>query len=334
MDDIIRAVGPREPTIDPVAGDLRMGVVLVVAPGVPSAQRIGEAFQIDNTRRHWTDFYNTAGGGRGRVCTQLLRPCRGATFELGDLELVEAPTLTTKDGAPTRGEAVVLNVKVTNAGDVAGRADLIVESQGLLDMSPVGAQTGVLEPGQSAVVAVQGRVNAAAACGVPFTVDVRTPGTKGPSRAFFQATLGLLPKQIESFDGGAAPGWRVNPDGSDTGEDGRWALGSPLASVEFDYTLQPGAAFSGAGAFVTGPSDAELDNVEGKTTLESPAFGIKGMREPYLSYQVYFVAAEFFQELLVPEPSGVPAGGGVGGRGRTGRRWTGSPAWPPAGSAA
>jgi MYXO-CTERM domain-containing protein len=304
VDDIIRAVGPREPDTDPAAEDLRMAVVLVSAPGESPADLIGEAFQIDNTRRLWTGFYNTAGGGRGKVCTELLRPCRGDAYELSDLEVVEASTLVTKDGVATRGEAIAVNVKVTNVGDAPGRARLTVEAQGLLAMSPVAAETGMLAPGQSATVAVPGRVNAAAACAQEFTVDVRTPGTKGPSRAFFQSVLGLQPKQVESFDGGSAPGWRVNPDGDDVGDDGRWALGTPMRSVAFDYTLQPGAAYSGSGAFVTGLSAADVDNVEGKTTLESAPFGVKGLRQPFLSYQVYFVASEFAAELLVPAPAG------------------------------
>ncbi len=313
VEDIVRANGPREPASDPVAGDLRMAVVLISAPGQPASELIGEAFQIDNTRRLWTEFYNTAGGGRGKVCTDLLRPCRGDTYELGELELAESPRLVGGDGAVTRGEALALKLKVTNVGDAPGRASLIVESQGLLAMSPVNGQTATLAPGQSTVVTLEGRVNAEAACGQPFTVDVRTAGAKGPSRAFFQAALGVSPKQVESFDGGPAAGWRVNPDGDDAGTAGRWAQGTPLRSVEFAYTLQPGAAFTGTGAFATGLTADLLDNVEGKTTLESPAFGIRGLRQPYLSYQAYFVAADFRNELLVPGPGSLAVQASVDG---------------------
>jgi hypothetical protein len=300
VQDIVRANGARAPVSDPVAEDLRMGVLLLGAPGVNVSDLIGEAFQIDNTRRLWTEFYNSAGGGRGKVCTELLRPCRGDAYEIGELELVESPTLQTRDGAVTRGEAMNVQVKVTNVGDAPGRARLTVESQGLLAMSPVTGQTEMLSPGQSAVVSLPGRVNASATCGQPFTLDVQTPGAKGPSRAFFQAALGITPRQVETFDGGPAAGWRVNPDGSDVGTTGRWSQGTPARSVELEYTLQPGAAFSGAGAFVTGLTGEPLDNVEGKTTLESPPFGIRGLRQPYLSYQVYFVATDFKNEVLVP----------------------------------
>ncbi len=304
IDDIIRANGPREPERDPVAEDLRMGVVLVSAPGQTASQLIGEAFQIDNSRRLWTDFYNGAGGGRGKVCTQLLRPCRGDAFELSDLEIVESPLLKNKDGAVSAGEPVKVNIKVTNTGDAPGRADLQVDGGGVLTVTP--GQSGMLPAGQSAVVSLDGRVAAGAACSRPFTLDVRAPGAKGPSRVFFETAIGLQPKQVESFDGGMPAGWRVNPDGTDTKTQGRWALGTPQRFEFFGYTLQPGAAYSGNSAFVTGLAVDELDtdNVEGRTTLESAAFGIKGLREPHLSYQVYFVSSDFAAELLVPGPSG------------------------------
>jgi hypothetical protein len=153
-------------------------------------------------------------------------------------------------------------------------------------------------------VTMIGRVNPEASCGRAAIVDVRSPGQKGPSRTFFQVVLGLQPKQMESFDGGQPAGWRVNPDGSDSGTSGHWALGTPERSVAFEYTLQPGAAYSGSSAFVTGLSADELDNVDGKTTLESAPFGVRDLREPHLSYQVYFVATDFAQELLVPAASG------------------------------
>jgi hypothetical protein len=304
IDDIIRANGPREPDRDPAAEDLRMGVLLLGAPGVSTAQFIGEAFQIDNTRRLWTDFYNAAGGGRGKVCTELLRPCRGDSYEFSDLEIVESSAIRVKDGAATRGEAVTLKLEVSNVGDAPGRPDVVLDSKGLLTMSPGTVQSEMLAPGQSVVLSVPGRLNLEASCGRPATIEVQAPGSKGRSRGFFQVVLGLQPRQVESFDDGTAPGWLVNPDGADVGSRGRWALGTPQRSLEFDYTLQPGAAFSGSGAFVTGLSTDQLDNVEGKTTLESAPFAVKDLREPHLSYQVYFVSADFAQELLVPAPSG------------------------------
>jgi hypothetical protein len=64
IDDIIRAMGKREPASDAAAADLRMGVLLLAAPGTPPGEIAGEAFRIDAPRL-WNEFYNAAGGGRG-----------------------------------------------------------------------------------------------------------------------------------------------------------------------------------------------------------------------------------------------------------------------------
>jgi hypothetical protein len=99
----------------------------------------------------------------------------------------------------------------------------------------------------------------------------------------------------------------VNPAGDDTAQTGRWELGAPERSEVFDFVLQPGAAFSGQRAFVTGaargtdPSANDLSG--GATTLESPPFSLQGLSSPHLSYQVYFVAADFQNEVLVPAAS-------------------------------
>ncbi len=304
IEDIIRAVGPRDPEIDAVAQELRMGVILLGLPGDDIGNLVGEAFQIDNTRSRWTMFYNTAGGGRGRVCTNLLRPCRGPAFAFGTATLDEGPGAATADGVPGRGEPFVLSVEITNTGDEPGPAAIVATAPGLT-FSPLAAPP-IIAAGETRVVPLQGRVAANVTCGQPITVDLRIAVGKAPSRDFRDVVVGLAPKVVESFEGAAAPaGWRVNPAGTDSGEAGRWAWGKPMRAVAFDYTLQPGAAFSGEGAFATGLSSMEIDNVEGRTTLESPGLPVAGLVAPILSYQVYFVAAEFSQEVLVPSPTGV-----------------------------
>jgi hypothetical protein len=303
--DIIRAVGPREPAKDPAAQDMRMAVVLLGAPGEDIATLIGEAFQIDTTRRLWTDFYNTAGGGRGKVCTDLLRPCRGEAFGFGEVRLEDADK--NADGVVSRGERFNLKVEVRNTGDQPARADLRATAPGLTFDEP--AAGPMLNPGDTATVTLTGGVGNGAVCGEAMTLDLKIAGARGPSRELRDTVIGLEPKAVESFDGGSAPaGWRVNPDGTDTGTAGRWAWGKPeratTAAYDSNFTLQPGAAFSGERGFSTGLSAMETDNVEGTTTLESPAIGVRGLRSPVLSYQVYFVAATFKAEVLVPEPSG------------------------------
>ena len=300
IEDIVRANGPRMPASDPAAEDLRMGVVLLGAPGVPAGQLIGEAFVIDKSRRFWTDFYNTAGEGRGKVCTELYRPCRGGAFEFSELQITEGGP--GGDGAVAPGEAATVHLKVTNVGDAAARAKLTVDPASGLELTTPGAETELIEKGQSLTVKLPGRVASTAACGQPLAIDVRSAGSKGSSRQVLDTAFGLKVEKLEDFEGDGASAWRVNPDGTDMGQAGRWAVGQPERTIFLDYILQPGTAFSGARAFSTGLAGMETDNVEGRTTLESPVFPVKGVARPVLSYRVYFVGAAFGQEVLVPAP--------------------------------
>ncbi|HEY0713327.1 MAG TPA: hypothetical protein VGF45_11685, partial [Polyangia bacterium] len=282
IDDIIRGTGAREPEIDPAAQDLRMGVILLGPPETRADQLIGEAFQIDNTRRLWTEFYNAAGGGRGRVCTDLLQPCRGDAFSFDRFTLREAPSLATPDGTVSPGEPFELEVHVSNIGDKAAIPSITGNAPGF-SFDPPKAEA-MLAPGQSSKIVLTGRVDATVSCEKLVNLDLRIPGSRGGSRMLRDVAVGITPTVLEGFEGANAPAdWRINPEGSDTGQMGRWAWGTPARSVSFDYTLQPGAAFSGAGAFATGLSNEETDNVEGRTTLESAAFPLAGLREPTIS---------------------------------------------------
>lgn len=304
IDDIIRAVGRREPATDAAARDLRMGVVLLGAPGVPVATLGGEAARIDQTRRLWTEFYNTAGGGRGKVCTELHRPCRGEAFSYGEPELVEAGTGPGGDGTVGPGEPFTVRVAVTNVGSEAGKAKVRIAARTALSFQPDTVESASLAPGASATLTFQARP-AGGPCARPVTLDFSAPGRLGPSKGSGDVVLGLAPRKVDSFeDAGAAAAWRVDPDGTDTATRGRWALGTPARTAAFDVTLQPGAAYSGSQAFVTGLAGDETDNVDGRTTLESPPYALAGVREPHLSYRVYFVSADFEREILVPAAAG------------------------------
>jgi hypothetical protein len=96
MQDVLRAMSARSPSAGGAAADLRMGVIFITPPGVAPAEIVGEAFLVDQTRAPWDGFYNTAGQGRGKVCTELLRPCRGPAFEYNNARLLKPA-----DGAAT-----------------------------------------------------------------------------------------------------------------------------------------------------------------------------------------------------------------------------------------
>jgi MYXO-CTERM domain-containing protein len=222
---------------------------------------------------------------------------------------VEDGRVPGKDGLAAPDELVTVEIDVTNVGDQPGKAKVQLSAGDALVFPPEPKETGTIAPGQMTTLKLPGRITRNASCGEELALDIRAPGGKGPSRAVTPVVVGLKAGPMESFDGPGLPaGWQVNADGKDTGTKGRWEAGTPQRSLFYDYTLQPGAAFSGSGAAVTGLSADEIDNVEGRTSLTSAAYAIKGLADPRLSYQVYFVSADFDalagKEVLVPSPAG------------------------------
>jgi len=307
INDVIRAMGPREPATDPAAADLRMGVVLLTPRGVTTDQVVGESYRIDRTRRLWDDFYNEAGGGRGKVCTELLRPCRGFSLTYG------APSVTEggkPDGVLAPGEAFTLKVPITNAGDLKGTAQVKADGREVFAFNPATVSTGTLAPGQAGVLSFSGRAPIGTPCGELLGIDLGTvekPGRASPSKGSITVLVGTTPGPTSDLE--SAADWMINPDGTDTALTGKWELGTPERSDLFEFVMQPGAAWSGQRAFVTGAPkgmDSSANDVSGpnggsgRTTLQSPPYSLEGLKKPRLSYQAYFVAADFQNEVLVP----------------------------------
>jgi MYXO-CTERM domain-containing protein len=315
--DIVRAMGPRTPATDASAADLRMGVVLLSSPGVPPESLVGESFRIDNTRRLWDDYYNTAGGGRGKVCTELLRPCRGLSLTYGQATITLAPGATgpAPDGGVATppivepGRAIVVTVPVTNGGTESGAAKVKIDARGALGFSRDTSDLDVpsLAPGQSAHVTFGGQIPYGAPCVQALPLDLTTveKGSRvNPSLGTSSIIVGAVPGPLDDLEGASAGDWKVNPDGTDTASTGKWELGTPERADVFDFVLQPGAAYSGQHAFVTGAArgaDPSANDVTGGlTTVESPPMSLQGLTSPHLSYQAYFVGADFQNEVLVP----------------------------------
>lgn len=309
VQDVIRAVGPRQPATSPAAEDLRMGVVFLTPPGQGLAPLMGEAFRVETTRAPWDGFYNASAGGRGKVCTALLHPCRGPAFSFG------SPSLTVAGRAPgvaAPGDMVTLTVPVTNVGTEAAAANITLGGANPFVFAANPVPTEALAPGATTNVALQAQVPQNVACGVDLKLDFQAPGRLGPSLGSHAVRVGLAPGPGSTLEAADTPTlWQINPDGTDTAAVGAWEWGTPERTEAFDFVLQPAGAFSGTKAFVTGASAGEAPQANdvdfnvlmptvGRTTLQSPNFALAGLTNPRLAYQLHFVAAGFQKEVLVP----------------------------------
>ncbi len=311
MQDVLRAMGPRSPTTGGAASDLRMGVVFITPPGVAPAEIVGEAFLVDQTRAPWDGFYNTAGQGRGKVCTELLRPCRGPAFEYGNARLTRPDASATV--AP--GDAAVYSVDVTNRGTEQGIADVSLRALFGLQFEGTRMKTPPLAPGATATLTWTATVPADAPCFTPIRIEHESVAPLGPSRGNTTVMVGMIPSRVHDFESNeTSAGWTVNPDGMDTATAGAWERGRPektVATILPGFVIQPDTAFSGVNAFATGlaageneaANDLDFDRTKlgvGRTTLQSPFFELAGLRNPRLSYRVRFVAVDFDKRVLVP----------------------------------
>ena len=309
VQDVIRAMGPREPATSPAAEDLRMGVVFLTPPGQTSDNLVGEAFRVETTRAPWDGFYNAGLGGRGKVCTALLHPCRGEAFTFGEPTIVVAGR---DAGLAGPGDSAKITVPVVNVGTEPAIASVTVSGDTPLSFAKITVASALLAPGAAGTVTYSASVPAQVACGVSFKLDFQAPGKLGPSSGTHNISFGLQAGPGSNLeDPLTGTRWQVDPDGTDTAKVGAWEWGTPDGTAAFDFTLQPQGAFSGTKAFVTGAAkgdrpeanDVDFDvaaPVVGRTTLQSPPLALAGLVNPRLSYQLHFVAAGFQKEVLVP----------------------------------
>ena len=217
----------------------------------------------------------------------------------------DAPTFGAAEPAP--GDSFSLQVPITNVGNATGPTRIRVDARGRVAFSKDIADTVAVAPGTTTTATFSGTVPLGTPCGQELSLDFTTvePSERpNPSQGTGAIVVGIVPGPGDDLEQAGAPGWTVNPDGQDTATTGQWALGAPERSIAFDFVVQPGAAWSGHQAFVTGPpaldGPSSNDVTGGFTTLASPPFALAGLRTPHLSYRVYFVAADFDHEVLIP----------------------------------
>lgn len=298
IDQVVSALGPRNPPVGTETPYYRAAFVLVTAPGQSEAdiQPYLEATQA--VQQNFPETYKTWTGGAGAICTRTSARCPeplldvdGSAIEDGGDDLI----------AP--GERVELALRMRNDG--LGTAEGVQVTLRSLDgLATVESATVTAPPipeGQAVDLGTRFRLTAAAgvACGGVIRLEVRATSQEGPRfRRVLELIVGNTTLVADALDEDS--NWTVNPERADDASTGAWALGAPEFASLLGVVTQPGSDQSpGASklSFHTGPvrgtSPSSNDVDGGRTTLESPIFAVEGARDPTLVFYHWFVAEDF-----------------------------------------
>ncbi len=298
IEQVVAALGPRNPparTEDPY---YRVALVLLTAPGQTDAEiapylravkQVGETFP--ETYKSWTR-------GAGAICMKTSARCPEPRIGLD-----RAGLLGDDDGTLGPGDVGRLTVRIRNDGlGTAEGVQVTVRSmtEGVTVRSATVTAPAIAEGSAVDVgAAFDVTVGADVPCASIASFEVTSTTREGPRfRARFELPVGQRVLRVDDLED--VPGWRVDPAANDTATAGRWAVGAPEFVSVLGVVTQPAQDHTpgiGKLAFVTGPAKGATfgtnDVDGGATTLESPIFPLEGATAPSLSFYAWFVARDF-----------------------------------------
>lgn len=298
IEDVIRAMGPRNPPVDTEDPYYRAAFVLVTAPGEPRNSWVPHLRQLQDVARDFPESWRMWTRGSSAICTKVSERCPEPVIGLAGHVIEDG-----NDGLLAPGEDFELGLSIINHG-VGTTRNVMVE------LEPVGAGATlsggpitVPEVGEGQTVALPERfsvtVSSTIACGDTIAFSARFITEEGPIfRGLLTLGVGTKRLRIDPLD--EAPDWTVDPDGDDTAFLGQWALGEPEFASALGVVTQPREDHTPGESklsFHTGPSlmsSFSANDVDGGfTTLQSPPFALRDTRDPKLVFYYWRVAANF-----------------------------------------
>jgi MYXO-CTERM domain-containing protein len=301
------AMGPRNPPAGTETPYYRVAFVLVTAPGQsrtawePYLEKLKEIQEsYPDTWREWTN-------GAGAICTRVSSRCPEPVIGIESFRPLDG-----NDNLLAPGENFELELAIRNDG--LGTAEDV-----RVTIEPVGAGVTITN-GQATAPplaerssAVLPRFSMAIGAEVPCAevVQLRVTETTREGPSFSQVIELGVGTRVERFDPlEEAPDWLVDPDGTDTASTGVWQLGEPELVTLLGEVTQPGEDHTpGGGKLSFGTVPARLGNPArgdvdlGKTTLQSPVFALREMRDPTLVFYAWHLAKNFTRQ----PPEDVPS---------------------------
>ena len=298
MEDVLRAMGPRNPPVATENPYYRAAFVLVTAPGESRASWGPHLNALQEVQRDFPESWRQWTKGSSAICTKVTERCPEPLIELAGHSIEDG-----NDDLVAPGETFQLGLSIINQG-VGTAANVSVELTPVGDGSMVtGGPITVPSVGAGEVAVLPGAftvtVSSTVACGGSIAFAARFVTEEGP---VFRGrlTLGVGTKQLRLDPLDEAPNWTVDPDGEDTALRGMWDLGQPEFSSVFGVVTQPGSDHSPGESklsFHTGSqrmgSFSANELHDGFTTLQSPPFALRGTRDPRLVFWYWRLARDF-----------------------------------------
>jgi len=298
IDQIVQALGPRDPPKGTETPYYRAALVLVTAPGQGAAEIAPYVEAIQAVQRTFPETYKSWTHGAGAICTKTTALCPEPEIDLDAITLDDGGDDLIAPGEHTNASLKVRNLGLGTAENVQvtlrSLDGLVTVETGTVTAPPIAEGTAVAL-GMPFGLAV----SPAVPCGSVIALEMLAVTREGPKfRRRVELIVGNRTLKADGLD--EAPDWQVDPEEDDTATAGKWALDQPELVSALGVVTQPGADHSpGASklAFLTGPrkgSTFATNDVDGgKTTLESPIFAIEGARAPKLVFHRWFVAEDF-----------------------------------------
>lgn len=305
IDDVIRAMGPRNPPVDTEDPYYRAAFVLVTAPGEPRNSWVPHLRELQEVGRDFPESWRIWTRGSSAICTKVSERCPEPVIGLAGHVIEDG-----NDGLLAPGEDFQLGLSIINHG-VGTARNVMVELEPIdAGASLSGGPISVPEVGEGQTAALPSNfavtVSSTVACGDTIAFRARFITEEGPIFTE-QLTLGVGTKQLRIDPLDEAPDWTVDPDGADTAFLGQWALGEPEFASALGVVTQPREDHSPGESklsFHTGPSlmgSFSANDVDGGfTTLQSPPFALRDTRDPKLVFWYWRLATNFAVRPMEP----------------------------------
>ncbi len=303
IDQIIAGMGPRVPS---ASSDLarpfkRFVFGVLTRDEFQGASEFGDLrAAVEDLRIAFADTWQELAGIQACTAIEDLRnTCPEPQLRLEAFS-VQGPG----GNAIAPGDTVDLDLLITNTGSgpAAGARAEFDPGDTLLELSPSAVDLPTVDEGDLVQLPnpVQLTVNATT-CGTPIPLGVTLRLSEGPVVSnTLSIPVGTEQLRFDPLD--EAPNWRVDPEGTDTADDGTWALAVPsevrslggtITQPDEDHTPEDASDL----AFITGPrsdglfSRSDLDG--GRTTLQTPVIAIGEARAPLMRVWLWRTATDF-----------------------------------------